>query len=51
MDDSALCCLGNNLAHLMPSIGCHPHHHLVDALNGVAFKQGSLNPILSLELP
>lgn len=27
MDDSPLCCLGNTLAHLMPSSGCHPHHH------------------------
>lgn len=32
MDDSPLCCLGNTLAHLMPSSGCHPHHHRVDAL-------------------
>ena len=33
MDDSPLCCLGNNLAHLMPSSGCHPHHHLLDAVS------------------
>jgi hypothetical protein len=27
VDDSPLCCFGNTLAHLMPSSGCHPHHH------------------------
>ena len=33
MDDSPLCCLGNTLAHLMPSSGCHPHHHPHDAID------------------
>ena len=31
MDNSPFCCLGNTLAHLMPSSGCHAHHHLRDA--------------------
>lgn len=27
VDYSSLCCFGNTLPHLMPSSGCHPHHH------------------------